>query len=82
MTCEAKSNPEDCQWPLCGCDAAANKAVRTLIECGWGPIPPAQDVESLRWTLKSIANANCVKGSEPQMLAMLQDMAVEALRGL
>lgn len=79
MSCGARSNPEDCQWPLCGCDPAANKVVETLIECGWGQIYPQGDVELLRKALKQIANARCVEGSEPQMLAMLQDIAAEAL---
>lgn len=46
--------------------------------------PPNQEVQlaegRLRKALRQIANARCVKGSEPQMLAMLQDMAAEALR--
>lgn len=39
-TCKARSGgdpaePQDCDWPHCGCDPAASKVVSALIEEGW-----------------------------------------------
>lgn len=41
--------PQDCDWPLCSCDATATKVVGALIEMGWQPptrpIPPGSTAE-------------------------------------
>lgn len=45
------NDPQDCDWPTCGCDPYATKVVETLIESGWKspseqtavPIYPRQD---------------------------------------
>lgn len=29
------NDPADCDWPVCGCDPAANKVVQVLVESGW-----------------------------------------------
>jgi len=41
-TCKARAAgtaggnyPQDCDWPFCGCDERATKAMETLLECGW-----------------------------------------------
>jgi len=32
------NSPQDCNWPVCGCDPCADKVIDTLIESGWsGP---------------------------------------------
>lgn len=33
--------PADCDWPVCGCDPAANKVIEALEESGALPAPPA-----------------------------------------
>jgi len=30
------NDPQDCDWPLCGCDGYAIKVIEALQECGWG----------------------------------------------
>jgi hypothetical protein len=41
------NDPQDCDWPVCGCDEHADKVIETLIESGWGKLEsgssPAQD---------------------------------------
>jgi hypothetical protein len=41
VRCVAKSSsaadPQDCDWPYCGCDPRATKVVEALIEQGWEP---------------------------------------------
>lgn len=37
--CQAKpwinhDTPQDCDWPICGCDPYANKVIEALIESG------------------------------------------------
>lgn len=32
FSCAAKSNPEDCQWPFCGCDPAADRVLESISE--------------------------------------------------
>lgn len=29
------NDPQDCDWPTCGCDPHANKVIETLQDCGW-----------------------------------------------
>jgi len=29
------NDPQDCDWPFCGCDTQATKVMETLLECGW-----------------------------------------------
>lgn len=31
------NDPQDCNWPFCGCDKKATEVLQVLIECGWGP---------------------------------------------
>jgi hypothetical protein len=33
FTCRAKANPEDCDWPFCSCDPAANRVMEAIQEC-------------------------------------------------
>lgn len=42
--CRAKRTadpPQDCNWPLCGCDPYADRVIGALLECGWNPPSPA-----------------------------------------
>lgn len=39
-TCKAQPTaavPSDCNHPFCGCDPHAERIIRALVECGWGP---------------------------------------------
>jgi len=29
------NDPQDCDYPFCGCDPSSGKVIDTLIECGW-----------------------------------------------
>lgn len=37
----ATDPPQDCDWPFCGCDDAATKALEALREMGWGRVEAA-----------------------------------------
>lgn len=32
------NDPQDCDWPFCGCDEHADKVIAALQECGWGKV--------------------------------------------
>ena len=32
------NDPQDCDWPTCGCDEHAEKVMAALQECGWGKL--------------------------------------------
>jgi hypothetical protein len=32
FTCAARANPEDCGWPFCGCDPAADRVLESIQE--------------------------------------------------
>lgn len=40
------NDPQDCDWPFCGCDPRADKVVEALQECGW--VSPKAAEASLR----------------------------------
>jgi hypothetical protein len=29
------NDPQDCNWPFCGCDPYANKVIEAIEDCGW-----------------------------------------------
>jgi hypothetical protein len=54
QACRTYSGPEpqDCNWPFCGCDDRANKVVETLQECGYADPDEAHRLRSLNAKLR------------------------------
>lgn len=47
------NDPQDCNWPLCGCDDHANKVIETLNESGFYVVPGELTSEMLAAAIKA-----------------------------
>lgn len=56
MACSDPNGPQDCGWPMCGCDPYAEKVIEAISESGITPAPDPHDaeIERLREALKGI----------------------------
>ncbi len=65
FTCKARksvgaNDPQDCNWPLCGCDPHADKVIETLNESGLCVVPDSGDHFELIQ-----AGCEALKGMDP-----------------
>lgn len=58
------NDPQECDWPFCGCDPHADKVIESLLECGW---MSGQEASRLKIAYGKLFNENAA------MTGLLED---------